>query len=414
MLALPNKNTDQKTTIAALDGVRAIACLSIIEYHVHYLITRSFDVTPVIGQLGNALLMVGWSGVTLFFVLSGFLLFMPYANHLLFEQPRPSTRTFYLRRALRILPGYYLALLLLIILAHPHYFQWDHLGSLGLFLTLLMDAPSSYQRINGPFWSLAVEWQYYLLLPVIAQGFSLVVRSAPSPLQRYWRVLIGLVGMILWGIGTRYLGNYYTLHPTETLFVPRWLLNVVLLLTYGSSGKYLEDFAIGMLCCTIYMFTRNTTHGHTIRSYLTRYSTWLWGMGILVLCFMAGWSAYVSQLIFLKPFIGAHSFLTEFGFALGFGLCLIAILFGPPGLKLVFEWQPLRWIGSISFSLYLWHLPILLFFRDTVINQLTHSSPTTYLLYWACVSLVIIPFAYVLYRVVERPWMKLAHTRPNN
>ena len=57
--------------------------------------------------------------------------------------------------------------------------------------------------------------------------------------------------------------------------------------------------------------------------------------------------------------------------------------------------------------------PILLFFRDTVINQLTYSFPTTYLLYWACVSLVIIPFAYLLYRVIERPWMKLAYTRRN-
>lgn len=358
--------------------------------------------------------MAGWSGVTLFFVLSGFLLFMPYADHLLFEQARPSTRTFYMRRALRILPGYYLALVLLIVLAHPHYFQWDHLGSLSLFLTFLMDAPSSYQQINGPFWSLAVEWQYYLLLPVIALGSGFVVRSAPSPIQRFWRIIACLVGMILWGVGTRYLGNYYTSHPTETLLVPRSLLNAILLITYGSSGKYLEDFAMGMLCCTIYMFARNTTHGNTIHSYLTRYSTWLWGVGVLVLFFMSGWSAYVSQLIFLKPFIGAHSFLTEFGFALGFGLCLTAILFGPPGLKLVFEWQPLRWIGSISFSLYLWHLPILLFFRDIVINQLTYSFPTTYLLYWACVSLVIIPFAYLLYRVVERPWMKLAYTRQNN
>jgi len=337
LLALQKQNTDRKTPIAALDGVRAIACLSVIEYHVHYLITSSFDLTPVMGQLGSSILMAGWSGVTLFFVLSGFLLFIPYAKHLLFEQQRPSARAFYGRRALRILPGYYLALVLLIVLAHPHYFQWDHLGSLSLFLTFLMDAPSTYQQINGPFWSLAVEWQYYLLLPVIAQGFSLVVRNGTSPRQRLWRILTCLVGMILWGVGTRSLGNYYSSHPTETLLVPRWILNAILLMTYGSSGKYLEDFAIGMLCCTIYSFTRNTAHDNTIRPYLCRHSTWLWGTGILVLFFMSGWSAYGSQLIFFKPFIGAHSFLTEFGFASGFGLCIIAILFGPSGLKLLFE-----------------------------------------------------------------------------
>ncbi len=411
-MALQKKNTDQKTPIAALDGVRAIACLSVIEYHVHYLITSSFNLTLMMGQLGSSILMAGWSGVTLFFVLSGFLLFLPYAKHLLFEEQRPSARTFYGRRALRILPGYYLALVLLIVLAHPQYFQWDHLESLSLFLTFLMDAPSSYQQINGPFWSLAVEWQYYLLLPLIAQGFSLVVRYGTSPRQRFWRLLTCLVGMIIWGVATRYVGNYYTLHPAETLLVPRSILNVILLITYGSSGKYLEDFAIGMLCCTVYIFTRSTDHDNAIRPYLSRYSTWFWGTGILLLLLMSSWSTDVFQLIFLKPFIGAHSFLTEFGFASGFGLCIMAILFGSPGLKLLFEWQPLRWVGSISFSLYLWHLPILLFFRDNIINKLTDYFPTTYLLYWACVALVIIPFAYLLYRFVEMPWMRLAHRSP--
>ena len=410
MLALQKKNIDQKTAIPALDGVRGVACLSVVEYHVNYLISYSFHLPALLGALGSSILMAGWSGVTLFFVLSGFLLFLPYARHLLFEQPWPSTRTFYVRRALRILPGYYLALFLLILLAHPQYFQWDHLGNLSLFLAFLMDAPSTYQKINGPFWTLAVEWQYYMLLPLLAWGFSLFVRRGTSPRQRFWRIVICLAGMIIWGIGTRYTGNYYTSHPAETFFVPRPLLNAILLVTYGSSGKYLEDFAIGMLCCTIYIFAQNAAQENKTSAYIRRYSSWLWGAGILLLFFMAGWGAYLTQLKFLTPFIGAQSFLTELGFASGYGLCIVAILFGPPGLKLIFEWQPLRWVGSISYSLYLWHLPILLFFRDNVIAALPHVFLSRYLLYWTCVALVIIPCAYLLYRFIERPWMKLAHT----
>lgn len=283
MLAIAKKNTDKKTTITTLDGVRAIACLSVIEYHVHYLLTKSFDLTPVMGRLGSSILLAGWSGVTLFFVLSGFLLFMPYAKHLLFEQQEPLKRTFYMRRALRILPSYYLALTLLIALVNPQYFQWDHLGSLSLFLTFLMDAPSTYQQINGPFWSLAVEWQYYMLLPLIAQCFSLFVRYGTSPGQRFWRIMTCLVGMILWGVSTRYVGNYYTSHPTETLLVPRSTLNGVLLIIYGSSGKYLEDFAIGMLCCMIYIYAHNANRDNKISTSLCRYNTWLWGTGIFLL-----------------------------------------------------------------------------------------------------------------------------------
>ena len=410
MLALQKKDSKQKTTIAALDGVRAIACLSVIEYHVHYLLSHTFDLPAVMGNLGDSILMAGWSGVTLFFVLSGFLLFLPYAKHLLFEEQWPSTRIFYMRRALRILPAYYLALILLIVLAHPEYFQWDHLENLSLFLTFLMDAPSTYQAINGPFWSLAVEWQYYMLLPLIAWAMSLFVKYGTSLEQRFWRSLICLAGMILWGIGTRYMGYYYIfLHPDATFLVPRSTLNAILLITYGTSGKYLEDFAIGMACCTIFVFTRNAARDNKLSTYLYRYSTWLWGTGILLLLFMSGWNAYTSQLIFLVPFIGAHRFLAELGFASGFGLCIIAILFGSPGLKLLFEWQILRRIGAISFSLYLWHLPILLFLTDIVINKLTFQFLATYLLYWACVLLVIVPFASLLYRFVEMPWMKLAY-----
>src|SRR5579859_274009 len=204
----------QKNAIPVLDGVRAIACLSVISYHVHYLV-KSYNVPAVMGGITYSLVMSGWSGVTLFFVLSGFLLFLPYAKALLFAEAWPGVRTFYLRRALRILPGYYVALALLILLSHPEYLRVDHLPSLGLFLTFLMDAPSTYQQINGPFWTLAIEWQYYMLLPLLAWGFALLVRRGRSEEERLWLVISCLLGMILWGLGTRYLGRYDSMHRSE-------------------------------------------------------------------------------------------------------------------------------------------------------------------------------------------------------
>lgn len=403
------QNTQKKKNIPALDGVRAFACLSVIEYHVHYLMSHTFRLPAVLGQLGSAIVMAGWSGVTLFFVLSGFLLFMPYAKYMLFEdQQKPSARTFYRRRALRIWPGYYLALFLLIPLFASHYFQLDHLGKLGLFLSFLMDAPSTYQQINGPFWTLAVEWQFYMLLPLLAWGFSLFVRRGASPQQRFRRLTLCLAGLMLWGIGTRYFGDYYTTHPAAALPVPKPALDAILFVTYGSSGKYLEDFAVGMLCCTLYIYTHHAASYDKLSMKMCRSSSWLWGAGVLLLFFMAGWSAYYPQLSFLTPYIGSHRFLTEFGFAAGFGLCVTAILYGSPGLKMIFEWRPLRRVGDISYSLYLWHLPILLLFSVLVISKLPGAFLPTYLLYWTCVLLVIIPFAALLYRFVERPFMKLA------
>src|SRR5690348_16875167 len=82
----------QKNTIAVLDGVRAIACLSVITFHV------SGDAhiweMPGLGRLAVAIAMAGDSGVTLFFVLSGFLLFLPYAKSLLSGGEWPAMRQF--------------------------------------------------------------------------------------------------------------------------------------------------------------------------------------------------------------------------------------------------------------------------------------------------------------------------------
>jgi peptidoglycan/LPS O-acetylase OafA/YrhL len=95
-------------SILALDGFRAIAILLVMGYHIQQknpgFINKSHH--PTI----SALWAFGTSGVNLFFILSGFLLFMPYARALLFQARWPSIRQFYLRRALRILPAYYLAL----------------------------------------------------------------------------------------------------------------------------------------------------------------------------------------------------------------------------------------------------------------------------------------------------------------
>lgn len=405
------KSVINKSNINTLDGVRAIACLSVIAYHVHYAAFKSFDLhfySTTIGKFIYNLLMSGWSGVTLFFVLSGFLLFIPYAKSLLFEDQWPSARSFYWRRILRIVPGYYISLAILIVIRHPEYLQLDHLKSLTLFLTFLMDAPATFQQINGPFWTLAIEWQYYMLLPIIALIFSLLIRLGKSPRQRFSLIICCLMAMLVWGLGTRYFGRYYTLHPDETFLVDRPILNNILLVTYGASGKYFEDFAIGMLVCTIYIFTRKAASDNKLSNILNRCSIPLFILGILPPLFVSTWIAFAPQLP-IKQYIGAHSWLNEIGYSLGFGLCLTAILFGPASLKRPFEWYPLRWIGMVSYSAYIWHLPILAIFEIFVYPLLAHRFSVVYFSYWGWIVFLVIPFSYLYYRFIEYPGIKLAN-----
>lgn len=396
-----------KKTITVLDGVRAVACLSVISYHVNYFMNQKYGLVLAFGRVGRAVALAGWSGVTLFFVLSGFLLFMPYAKALLFEKPWPSIRTFYLRRVLRILPGYYVALFLLIILEYPEYLHLDHLKQLGLFLTFLMDAPSTYQHINGPFWTLAVEWQYYMLLPLLALAFAWVIKHGRSPQSRLKLIICCLGAMVLWGLGTRYIGRYYETHPTQTFLVSRHIFDKVLLIIYGSSGKYFEDFAIGMLACTIYVYTRNASPEVALSRRINRVSYWLWGTGILLLFFISTYKVF-PHLSFLTPYIDVHNWLCEIGYAVGYGLCVVSVLFGERGLRMLFDGKAIRWLGQISYSLYIWHIPILLLFKDRIIDAVHFRFSSAYILYCLCVLLVIIPVCYLSYRVVELPWIRIA------
>jgi len=406
------KNTGRNNNIAVLDGVRALACLAVITYHINRFTSLSHVWTSAIGSITTAIALTGWSGVTLFFVLSGFLLFMPYAKSMLFDSPWPSLRTFYLRRALRILPGYYASLFLLIILAHPQYLQPDHLKDLGLFLTLFMDSThETYQQINGPFWTLAVEWQFYLLLPFLAWGFARIVRHGPLR-GRVWKLALCLLGLVIWGVATRYWGRYHLLHPDQAPLLPRPIFDAAMFFLYGQDGKFLEDFAIGMFVCAGYTLSQHAEIRQKVSAYLGRYSLWFWGAGVFLLFFMATWSVY-PPLQILAPLIGPHNWLTELGFALGFGLCVSGILFGPITLKRPFEWAPLRRTGVISYSLYIWHLPILLAFMAYVLPLVSDWKHLfVYSLYWLCVALVIFPFCYLFYRAIEEPWIKMAHRKP--
>ena len=376
-------------------------------YHINRFALLGHVLTPDLGPLTIAFALAGSSGVTLFFVLSGFLLFTPYARSLLFDAQWPSLRRFYLRRAFRILPGYYISLALLIFFTGNFlYFQPDHWNELALFLALFMDSsPLTYQAINGPFWTLAVEWQFYLLLPLLALAFRPLVRR--GLLRRRLVVLsLCLVALIAWGIVTRYWGRSWELNSHQPAVLSPFVHNVALFFFYGSSGKFLEDFAAGMLLCVFYVLSQQVREHRTV-ALLQKYSWWLWGLGILELCYTAVWSALPGR-DFMAPIIGPHNWLSEFVLALGFTLCISALLFGPTQLKSLLEWRSLRETGLLSYAMYIWHLPLLLVFLAFVLPYTAAwGNIFIYSAYWIWAALVILPFSYLFYRFIERPWIQI-------
>lgn len=409
-------DTSKKNTIAILDGARAFACLIVVWFHINvvpydfHIWNLQLSVPPFFASF----LFFGRYGVTLFFVLSGFLLFMPFAKALLFGNTWPSMRRFYLRRAFRILPAYYLSLILIVLLFEQRYLQPQHWQELGLFFAFLMDSTrATFKQLNAPFWTLAVEWQYYMLLPLLGLAMRGVVWRVKEQ-YRLSTTLACILALIIWGLFTRYVGQYFMdQHPTATVLVSRSVLNSILFVTYGVSGKYLEDFGMGMLLALCFVYAQHPSSRPNIRATLRKLSPWLWEIGLLFLIGMILWNYNEGSMktwpLFADSFFFQHYYLfNELGFSLSFGLCILALLFGSVRLKRPFEWLPLRWIGMISFSLYMWHFPLLIVFMRWG-QPFLQGWPLllNYSAYWLWVLLVIIPFCFLFFKCVEKPGIKL-------
>lgn len=390
---LEGKN--QKSSIASLDGVRGLACLFVVAYHITLVTTQDLRLwyPEKLPLLLSSLIYSGDTGVNLFFVLSGFLLFTPYVKALLFDKDWPSIYYFYMRRMLRILPAYYVSLFLMILFFKPYFLHWKRLYEFFMLITLFMDSSlTTFKQINGPFWTLAVEWQFYLILPFLACSIAWCVRLiCKTPLARLFWLMICLGVVIAWGIFTRYLGIYLTTYPSETFHLPHTVIKLFLFFCYGVPnaglhGKFLENFALGMLVSSIFIYVRAIGSTSRISRVLPYLCPLLFIGGILLLLVMAAWK-YDQRMPQAWPFFTnkliLYGYIGEFGWGVGYAFCIIAIVLGANWVKYPFEWTPLRWMGLLSYGLYMWHLLLLEIFTKLVVAHLqSWKHLVLYSLYW--------------------------------
>jgi peptidoglycan/LPS O-acetylase OafA/YrhL len=296
--------------VPGADTVRAAALLAVMLFHYTALVPHATD--PWLAALARvpwleAAVAHGWLGVDFFFVLSGFLLGLPWFLHARRGEPAPDALAFYRRRFWRLAPAYYVHLAVFFgavmpFLAGMRLARWDALVvgwnvvAHGLFMQAATPLTAASLGLNGALWTLSIEAQFYLVLPWIAPLFARSPRTLLAGFAAMaiaWRIgcahgLDGLVAAIQ-GLGHRWSWS----EPTVRGFLA------------AQAPAYLGHFALGLVLGRAWIARRagrEAIRAPRHASLLDRigrvsYSAYLWHVPVLLVLLRvtagaAGWALF--------------------------------------------------------------------------------------------------------------------------
>jgi peptidoglycan/LPS O-acetylase OafA/YrhL len=332
-----------RRTIAGLDGIRAIAVLSVVVHHAGWMRLN------------------GSQGVLLFFTLSGFLI-----THLLLGEEEISLKRFYGRRALRLFPAFYaywVAVVLYLLATHREV-PW------GSAISAFFYVGNYHNAFNGHpatfvshCWSLAVEEQFYLLWP-----FALI--SIGREPKRLIRVLIGVI-------------------------LAAWVYRTVIYFA-GASGAYIynafecriDHLLVGCLGAVVLRARAFPRLTEVVAS-----SGGL-ALGVTVFFIVIGW--YQVELGDGFLWVVAHAIEPPMV------LCVLIYVMANAQRASVrwLEWAPLRHVGKVSYGIYLFHQMI-----HSPVRSKTAFLPVP--LQYVAVVIVCVAVATLSYNLYEKPFLKL-------
>jgi peptidoglycan/LPS O-acetylase OafA/YrhL len=337
-VTVTSSETETRPTLhkfEAFDGLRAVAALLVIAYHASLFegLTRAGVLAPLASELKG--------GVTVFFVISGFLLYVPYARAIRDGEPLPNWRSYARRRAVRILPGYWVALTILgiaslagaVFTAH----WWWYYGLVHIY------SPGTLIGGLGVSWSLCVEATFYICLPFFARWMAALVRREGQPnAARSQLAVVGAIGLV--GILLRGAVSHSLIGPVPPTGA---------VLETALPGA-LDWFGIGIGLAVI-AATWETSPGR-FKAMNRLAGNWplSWALGGLL--YAVG--AWTQQGDLFLPLYGVLTH-TLLGLA---SACLVlpAIRRAPrTGVVRTLSSRFFAWLGMISYGMYLWHASLL-------------------------------------------------------
>jgi peptidoglycan/LPS O-acetylase OafA/YrhL len=361
------------------DGLRAIAAVLVVLVH------TSFDSGFTLQSPNGAYAARLEIGVSVFFLISGFLLYRPFAASHIAGGAAPAVRRFWVRRLLRILPAYWLAFVVTSYVLHTNKILpgWH---SLLIYLGLLqIYFPRHSLSGITQAWSLCTEMSFYLFLPLYAMAIAVRRRSDRSQMERE---VLALGALFVIGIGVR----FWLLHSHSN--AARASLSTL--------PAYLDLFALGMFLAVVSSWL---AHRRLEPSFLWHRMmpavSWALALGTLWLVSHIGISRLPLHRI--RPDLGT---IEELLYGLFAFFLLLPAVFGPERRGLVrraLTWRPVVALGVVSYGLYLWHQAWgLMFLRWT---GLVFRVPLWEL--FLAVMAMGVASATISYVVVERPILNL-------
>ncbi len=355
-----DKRSHAGLQLDALDGARGVAVLLVVLSHAS---NEGRHLHPSLDFSG-----AGKYGVYLFFVLSAFLLTLPITSRSGSQLARPAPHVAYLmRRVLRVFPLYVLALTVGLLATRM-------LATWAIPLTteewiahlLLREGKSIY-------WTIPVEFKYYLVLPFVAVA-DLVLSGQRRPWLGAAVAFVLAVGVAVWVEPSA--------HPIQ---------NAIRLL----------DYLPAFLCGSAAAFVFRALGGQPLR-----------GPGRGVALEFAALSAAAAVLAVIPSFFAVwsgrevepwafHADVLMFGIL--WAVFVLGALLGAGGVRRVLAWAPLRFVGIVSFSVYLWHLVVL----ERVLGLVAAPAPAQVVL---VLGLTLVVSA-VSFWLVERPFIRSAWSR---
>ncbi len=312
-----------------LDGLRGFSILWVVIFHLD--LVRFLPDQPNL-EIVTKFIGSGHFGVDIFFVISGFLI-----TGLLLDQNNNNVNIlrFYAHRAFKILPSYYFLILCLICFAYLNH----TLPSVNDFVRYITFTQNHFQNEFGHLWSITVEENFYLAYPLIIYvSFKAVPQAYRQPI-----LLLTLTGIIIFCLIYKLTTNL----PNNTL-------------------ANIDALSFG---CMIRILEHQLTEFHPKTKKI-----------ISTLCFII---SLVLWAILISHWKHYHMRLLNF---LAAGLLIISCLLEFKPLIKFLEFKFLRYIGKLSYNLYLWHYPLLLLtpqeIRNNPLTFVPYVLGTTFFMGW--------------------------------